>query len=357
MSAGWVVSSSSGSSTRTSGREFPPSIFKPSIFKGLSGSVVWFDGSGGLATVAKNATVFKDFTKLTGVSVKSDYNANGTKFFAAMQAHQVPWTNFEVTSVSVFLRAKKLGYLQRLDPKIVPLHLMVKGTADPYGYHAERYAAVITYSTKQFPSSGPHPTSLTDIFNTTKFPGKRCLYNYPEYAGNLEAALLADGVPRNHLYPLNVKRALSKLNEIKGDIVWYTDADQGVRLIAQGDCSLGIAFSGRVASAVTKSHEPVALSWNDAVYNDAVYSIPKGTKNLKAAEAMLAMWILDRKGQDGFLKMIPYPTPIKGYQGPASVRRWLPLGPNLKTAFTEDAAWYANNIDSITKQWNAWQQG
>jgi len=36
--------------------------------------------------------------------------------------------------------------------------------------------------------------------------------------GSLEPALMADGVPRNKLYPLDVDRALKKLSELKPHI-------------------------------------------------------------------------------------------------------------------------------------------
>jgi putative spermidine/putrescine transport system substrate-binding protein len=55
------------------------------------------------------------------------------------------------------------------------------------------------------------------------FPGTRALRNDPQTV--LEAALLADGVPRDKLYPLDVDRAFKKLEQIKPDIaVWWTSA-------------------------------------------------------------------------------------------------------------------------------------
>ena len=46
-----------------------------------------------------------------------------------------------------------------------------------------------------------------------KFPGRRALRNHP--IATLEAALMADGVAPDKLYPLDVDRAFKKLEEIK----------------------------------------------------------------------------------------------------------------------------------------------
>ena len=67
------------------------------------------------------------------------------------------------------------------------------------------------------------PTSWADFWDTKKFPGKRALRRGPKYA--LEFALMADGVAPKDVYevlgtPEGVDRALAKLDEIKGDIIW-----------------------------------------------------------------------------------------------------------------------------------------
>lgn len=77
------------------------------------------------------------------------------------------------------------------------------------------------YNTKKYPNP---PQNWHDFFDTTKFPGKRALRNAAE-GGGYEAALLADGVPREKLYPLDYDRATKKLNTIRKNLVfWDTGA-------------------------------------------------------------------------------------------------------------------------------------
>ena len=93
---------------------------------------------------------------------------------------------------------------------------------------------MLDWNTDVFPLTGKHPTSALDLFNTTDFPGKRCLFNFPKWSGNLEFALMADGVAWKDVYktlatPDGLKRAFNKLDTIRDDIVWV---DSGANSIS-----------------------------------------------------------------------------------------------------------------------------
>ena len=55
-----------------------------------------------------------------------------------------------------------------------------------------------------------------DFWNVKDFPGKRSLPNFPAYM--LPAALMADGVTADKLYPIDLDRAFKRLDKIKKDI-------------------------------------------------------------------------------------------------------------------------------------------
>jgi putative spermidine/putrescine transport system substrate-binding protein len=339
-------------------KDFPSDQFPTSTFGNLSGSVVWYDGSGGATTKARNDTLFKDFTSLTGVTTQPDFTGDTAKFFATMEnGGQVPWSLIEFPTRGDFLKAKEAGYLQKLDTSVVPVDKLQNGTHDEYGVDVLRYGITLTYNTKKWPTSGQHPSTLADLLDTSKFPGKRCMYQYPQYGGTLEAALLADGVAKSALYPLDVDRALKKLDTIKKDIVWWSDGDKAIRLLTSGECDLGVAWSGRVFNAVTKDKANLAISWDNSLYTDAVYAVPKGAPNAKAGQALLAMWILDKAGQVKMVSQVPYTTAIsdiKPADYPSDLTPWLPSGANAEKAIPEDEVYYSRNISTLTDAFNKW---
>ena len=54
------------------------------------------------------------------------------------------------------------------------------------------YGVVLAYNTEKDPA-GQVPAGWSDYFDTTKFPGKRGMWDYSE-GGIFEVALMADGV-------------------------------------------------------------------------------------------------------------------------------------------------------------------
>jgi putative spermidine/putrescine transport system substrate-binding protein len=334
--------------------------FDAPAFKGLEGELYYYDTSGGPTAAARAETIFKNFKDVTGVEIKADFNSNSTKLFAALEAGgQVPWSLIQFGTLSEFKRAAAQGQLEKLDTSIVPVEKMGEGTVDEYGIHAERFAANLVWNTEKWPATGEQPSSWADLYDTAKFPGKRCLLNYPQYGATFESALLADGVAPEKLYPLDVERALKKLDTIKSDIVWWSNGAQPVQFLSTGECDIGIAWQSRVAGAVNEDKAPIGISWNQAIYSTSAWGIPKGAPNVKAAQAAIAFWILDKKGQVDYITRLPLPTDIKDLKlsdYPESVQPFLPAGDNVASTIPEDVDYYEKNLPQVLESFNAWMQ-
>ena len=82
--------------------------------------------------------------------------------------------------------------------------------------------------------SPARPAGWADLFDTEEIPGKRTFYKWSA-PGVLEIALLADGVPADKLYPLDLDRAFKKLDTIKNDIVWWGGGAESQQLLASGE--------------------------------------------------------------------------------------------------------------------------
>ena len=73
-------------------------------------------------------------------------------------------------------------------------------------------AFVLTYNTKSF-GAGNHPRSWREFWDVGKFPGTRTLAGMSTGTPNLEFALLADGVPKEKIYPIDIARAFRPLQK------------------------------------------------------------------------------------------------------------------------------------------------
>ncbi len=332
-------------------------VLPPEVRDSVSGEVVFYDTSGGANSRARNATIEKDFTEETGVTVRNDYNSDTTKFFAAMENEApIPWSMVEFPTKGDYLRARDAGYLQKLDPKVIDFSKLEDGAYDEYGVDVQRYGIVLTYNTEKFSGSSA-PTSIRDIYDLEKFPGKRCLFKYPQFGAVLESALLADGVDRSALYPLDLDRAFAKLDTIKSDILWWGNGDEAIRLLSSGECSIGVAWSGRVYSAVKEDNAPLAMVWNDSLYAQAVYAIPNGAPNAAAAQVLIAYFISDTEAQKALVREIPYTTAIVALDSASygdEMVPWIVAGENAEVAILEDANYYKEHLPEVVDRFNRW---
>jgi putative spermidine/putrescine transport system substrate-binding protein len=341
-----------GNSQAPSGNaaDFDPSVFPESTFKDLSGSLTWYDSSGGLTTDAKNETVWKDFTTLTGLPAQAEFtDGTSTKFRAAAETGVVPWNLIEFGTGGEFFQAANAGLLEDIDTSLVPVDKLDPASVAQHGIKVEDNGAVLVWNTEAL--GGKTPTSTADLFNVKDFPGKRCLYKYPVSAGTLEVALLADGVPADDMYPLDVDRALAKLGTIKNDIVWWESGSTVLQLLNNGECSMGMVWTGRVYDAIVKQKLPLDFTWNGGLTTAAYFAVPKGAPNSKVGQAAIAMWVLDRKGQIGFVDRTTYTTAIKDLNASDYSPDVQPYVVSKETAVntvSEDAEYYADNLDSVS---------
>lgn len=334
-----------------------PATTEPTDPAEISGDILFYDTSGGTVYEAQAETLFKDFTDDTGVTVTDDYNEAATKFFASAEAGQVPWSLVLLPTVNDAATAAADGLLEKIDTSIVPVDKLVEGTYDEYGIQVGTFGMVLAWDDDAFPDA--KPTEMADLWDTATFPGKRCFFNNPQYGWTLEAALLADGVGPDELYPLDVDRALAKLDEIKGDITWWGSGAESIESFENGSCDIGILWANRAFTALSENGFPMNITWNQAGYSNSVWSIPAGAPNAAAAQQMLAHVINNTEGQIAFASKVPTPIPaslkaLSPSDFPDDVQAFLPVGDNVSGSILQDSDYYLESLDAVLDQFNRW---
>lgn len=109
------------------------------------------------------------------------------------------------------------------------------------------FGVLMAYRTDKYGTDGPK--TWADFFDAKKFPGRRGLYR--NGWGMIEMALLADGVAKEKLYPLDVDRAFKALDRIKRDVgVWWTSGAHNAQILQNGEVDMSDAWSARIKAAV-----------------------------------------------------------------------------------------------------------
>jgi putative spermidine/putrescine transport system substrate-binding protein len=203
------------------------------------------------------------------------------------------------------------------------------------------------------------PSEMADLWDLEAFPGKRCFFNNPQYGWTLEAALLADGVAPAELYPLDVDRALKKLDAISDSITWWSSGGQSIESFENGSCDIGILWANRAFTALSENGFPMKITWNEAGYSNSVWSIPADAPNAEAAQALMGHVIKNVEGQIAFASKVPTPIPaslkaLSPSDFPDEVQAFLPVGSNVDGSIVQDSDYYLNNLDAVLDQFNRW---
>ncbi|MCX5544212.1 extracellular solute-binding protein [Paraburkholderia sp. CNPSo 3076] len=231
---------------------------------------------GGAYTASQSKAFFEPYTAKTGTKIlPADYNGGLAELRSQVQAGSGAWDVIDLEFQDAAracdeglidpIKASSLAPSQDGKPASADF---VDGSLLDCGVGTILWSNVIAYDKRKF--SAAQPTTIADFFDLKKFPGKRGLSNKPN--GNLEWALMADGVPRDKVYatlrtPAGLERAFKKLDTIKPSAVFWGAQAQSVQLLADGEVAMTEGGNGRFTDAITKEKKPFGIVWQGQIIN------------------------------------------------------------------------------------------
>jgi putative spermidine/putrescine transport system substrate-binding protein len=306
---------------------------------------------GGKYAAAQKTAFFDPFEKDTGVRVRIVGIPDLAKIQAMVQTGNVEWDLIDAEGQWV-INLGRAGMLEPLDMSAVDTKALVPGTWSKWGVGSVAYSYNLAWSTQVYPM-GHAPRTWADFFNTDRFPGRRAAYKQP--IPMLEFALLADGVPRNRLYPLDVQRAFAYLKAKKNVInVWYSQPSQTASLFRGKEVDMLAGPGISLLRQMKQEGAPVDYTWNQAAWLQSFWITPKGAPNRDAArKAQAYLGRADTCAK--FVDLYPglgVPNARAYSMMPKDVAESLPTSPqNAAIEVAISAEWWADNVEPVTKQW------
>ncbi len=304
---------------------------------------------GGAYQEAQTNAWFDPFTAETGVTVIQDSPTDYAKVQAMVEAGQVTWDVVDIEND--FAIGQSEEFFEPIDYSIVPKDQIIPGLANEYRVGNILYATVLGYSTDMLAEV---PQGWADFFDLEKFPVTRSL---PRSASRfvLEMALVADGADSNDLYPLDIDRALAKLDTIKDDTIFWETGAQSAQQLADGEAVMGMIWNGRVQTAIDEG-APLAIQWNQHIALADYWAVPKGAPNKEAAMHFIAFTLSDQNSHK-ISDFISYaPTNVETF---AKVNADMaPLLPTYEDrpaqSFQVSDAWWDVNRETTVERYNEW---
>ncbi|MGA5699921.1 extracellular solute-binding protein [Peterkaempfera bronchialis] len=319
----------------------------------LDGVTLTFASYGGIYQDGQEAAAVKPFAAASGAKLLSDGPTDYTKLKAQVDSGNVTWDVVDTDSIWAERECGKL--LMPLDTTIVDTSKLPKDMVGKCSVPAMTYGMVLMYDKKKF---GDHPPKgWADFFDTAAYPGKRAIPGVASDAapGPLEAALLADGVAADQLFPLDVDRALKKLTSVRSSLVFWDTGARSQQLLESGEVSMAMVWSGRAYSAV-KNGAAFAPQWNQFLPISDSLAVPKGARNPKAAMALINYY-LGASEQAKLTELTSY-SPVNSDAKPTldpTATEYLTSTPERQAqALKVDNAWWAENQEQLIQKWSDW---
>jgi putative spermidine/putrescine transport system substrate-binding protein len=261
------------------------------------------------------------------------------------------------------------GMLEKIDASTLPAGRdgtatakdFVPGAIGPCWVGSVVYSHIIIFSPGAFPAGSP--ATLTDFFDTAKYPGKRALKRGSgKY--NLELALLADAVAPKDVYPMlateaGLTRALAKLSSLGPSLSWFDRDSEALTRIRNGEAAFATALNGQLYNPKQVA-SPLGVVWDRQLYEFDAFGIPAGDPKKDAALDFIRFATGAKPLADvaslypvGPARRSAFSLISKNPENGADLRSFEPTA-HFDTAFAVDDAWWRAHGDAIDTAWRNW---
>lgn len=322
----------------------------------LAQSTVTFASWGGAFQDALRKSMLEPASRSLGITVKEDTTNGIQDVRAQITARRVAWdvTEQELPTCETL---KREGALEPLDYSVIRTEGIPKELINSHYVGFINFTKVIAYRKDKFGENGPK--NWADFWDVKRFPGKRSMHGKVNY--NLEAALMADGVPIADVYKVlstkeGQERAWKKLAEIVPHVtVWYRGGSQSAQLLRDGEVDMIHMGHNRVES-VKASGKAVAYTFEGGTMDIDCLLVPKGAPN-KANAMRLINAMLDARAQATLAKQMPLgPVNAKAFDTGILTRQELlnvnTHPSNYPKQLLVDPNFYIGQLDKLTERFD-----
>lgn len=323
-------------------------VIKPNTSFSAASQMVMATGGGKLEETYRK-TIFSPWKEKTGIDIVTTSN-QGAKLKAMVEQGQVEWDVMQGPAEQMIVFARQ-GLLEPIDYSVVNKTKMLRGTTYDHFVLTDVAAYNIAWNTDAIKSNPPQNWSEMWAYN-----GRIGLWKRPYQT--FEAALLADGVPLEKLYPLDIERALASLGKIKDKLVWWERGAQSAQILINNEVDVSAIWNGR-AYEPKLAGAPVDYHFNQAIFVNDAWAVPKGAPHKKDAMELVA-FALSPEAQAAYSAAIPY--------GPvntdalalldAKIKAVLPSSEeNFKKGILLNLEFWADHGAAVSERFDKWLLG
>lgn len=293
---------------------------------------------GGAAMKAFDDAFVKPFAEEGGRIVLDGSGALNGKILNMVQSGSVTWDICDA-GITTLAELNPRGALEKIDYSIVDKSKVPADFAYEHGVVNYMFSSVLAWDSSKIKDE---PT-LADFFDVKKYPGRRMMRK--DSQAMLELALMADGVPRDKLYPLDTNRAFQKISSIKKDLLFWSSGSESQSLLRDGECVMGLLWHTRANILRQETQNRIRYTFKDGLLQPGLWVVPKG--HPAGAEAFKA--IASMQKPEGQIKLLAAmgngpANPAAIAMVPSELKSANPADPaNVAVQARINADWYIAN--------------
>ncbi|WP_158743098.1 ABC transporter substrate-binding protein [Acidisphaera sp. L21] len=254
--------------------------FAPSLVRAAVPEVVMCNWGGDAMKAFNDAFVGPYATSTGGKLVLDGSGPTNGKIRAMVEAKNVSWDLCD-SGVTGLAELATRNLLAPIDYTVVDKSKVEPAFAYEYGVCNYMFSSVMAWDTTRVKGT---PT-MADFFDLKKIPGKRMIRK--DSQAMIEMALVADGVPIDKLYPMDVDRAIAKFQTIKDSILTWDTGAQSQSLLRDGEVSMGWLWHTRATLLKREPNSKIDWNFTGGVLQPGLWVVPKG--NPAGKQAMMAI--------------------------------------------------------------------
>lgn len=306
---------------------------------------------------AIQASYVQPFTAVTGTPVQQQIWEGGIDALRTQAKNaDDPW-DLVLVDADELSAACSEGILEKLDWSTIggKDHYAAQAVSD-CGLGAVIVTTVLAWDKDKLPVA----PSWSDFWDVAKYPGKRGLRK--GVRGNLEFALMADGVSPGDVYKTlstsdGVDRAFRKLDQLKPYVEWWGTEAEAAHILTSGDVLMTSAPSSQVATMAAHDHKNFGLQFTGSLFELQSWAIMKGSPSLRMAQQFLyftgmqavELKLLEHSGNAGLVKGLNDGLP----------QDLVAISPsnqaNMAAGLRVDAAFWHDNLPKLRQRFDGWQ--
>ncbi|MBO6947991.1 MAG: extracellular solute-binding protein [Rhodospirillales bacterium] len=315
---------------------------------------------GGVYGEAMQEAIFKPFSRATGIGIRIHHH--GSNYFPLMDG-KAGWNVVDMERAPLTEGCAE-GVFEKLDPELLlgkaASEDFLEGTLHPCGVGSMIWTQAVAFDATVF--KGRPPQTLADFFDLNAFPGKRGLF--AEAEGNLEIALMADGIPPSDVYdilrkPGGVDQALAVLDRVRAAAVFWRGGDEPEQFLNDGRVVMTTAYAARFLRPRQGARRPVKLMQSNQLWRATYWAIPSGQDRMVDAQRFVSFATDPERLVQLSARLWFGPARKSGFDAmPANIRDDLPTARrHFHDSLQIDSGFWAEFGPKIAPRFQAWRDG